>query len=130
MFSYVPGSLKISPAKGVFSVAEQSYLQVNCSSPNGVRWSANPPSAMSSLSLNQGSVTANGDNISTLTFEHVATSHAAIYRCTDETTSEDSSFELKVFTGKCFQYLEIVMYDTLWRLLYPGLSPEGRPGDF
>lgn len=97
---HVSGSLTITPSKGVFSVAEGSYLQVNCSSRNGVQWSAVPSEAMSTL--NQGSVTANGDNISTLTFEQVIKANEATFTCKDATSQEEQSFQLKVFNGKCW----------------------------
>lgn len=99
MSPHVSGSLTITPSKGVFSVAEGSYLQVNCSSRNGVQWSAVPSDAMSTL--NQGSVTANGDNISTLTFEQVKKANEATFTCKDATSQEEQSFQLKVFNGKC-----------------------------
>lgn len=92
---HVSGSVQISPSKSTFTVAEGSYLQVNCSSPHAVRWASEPDMRH----LNQGSVTANGDNISTLTFEHVTKADEALYRCTDGNTEQ--SFQLKVFNGKC-----------------------------
>ncbi|XP_076465173.1 basigin-like [Babylonia areolata] len=108
-------SVQITPNKAVLSVVEGSNLQINCSSPNGVAWSSEPPSAMAqqtSQSQVEGSV-AGSDNISTLTFSGVQKSNQGKYVCKDDKTQTSVNFQLRVFSvttkDATYEYKEDVM---------------------
>ena len=95
-FFGVAGSVEITPFKAIFSVAEGSRFEVNCSSQRSVSWSSDPANAMPDN--NKGQV-AGSDNVSTLLMENVQKSNEGRYRCSDG--QSDASFQLRVFTGEC-----------------------------
>ncbi|KAL8613394.1 hypothetical protein ACOMHN_057114 [Nucella lapillus] len=106
VYSVYAQSVTIDPFKSVFVKAVGSTLQVKCTSRNSVEWTSEPQGAMPNEAVKASA--SSGDNISTLQLVNINKSNEGTYRCTDFTTQDQVSFELKVFkvmtSNSTFEY--------------------------